>query len=133
LGASLDAIIGKDYIIDIYIKTHGSPPSKSTLGAGSAPLPVYDLDGAGSEFQHGTGGWMKVPGPTGSPTPITVHGGEMMNVVPAGQSGGGGGVNWYGDAIFIDSEEAMNFVASMASKNAQNAASVRAGAGYIGP
>jgi len=31
-----------------------------------------------------------VPGPVGSAVPITVHGGETMNVVPAGQSAGGG-------------------------------------------
>lgn len=33
-----------------------------------------------NEFFVGTGGWRTVPGPTGAPYPVTLHGGERFNV-----------------------------------------------------
>jgi len=55
----------------------------------------------GAGFQHGTGlSGFRVPGPGGRPFPLTVHGGEMVEVMPAGaarqarRSGDGGGNTW---------------------------------------
>ena len=77
---------------------------------------------------------MRVPGAPGQPVPVTVHGGEMMNVVnPArGQSAGGNTVNWYGDAVFTTAGEAMSFISKMQSNARRNAASAMAGSGYVG-
>jgi len=55
----------------------------------------------GAGFQHGTGlSGFRVPGPGGRPFPLTVHGGEVVEVMPAGaarqarRSGDGGGNTW---------------------------------------
>lgn len=65
-------------------------------GAGQTMLTLIDRlsalwgeVGPGPGFAGGTppGGFM-VPGPSGQPFPIMVHGGEQVNVTPAGQRGG---------------------------------------------
>lgn len=67
-------------------------------GAGQTMLTLIDRLGAlwgevgpGPGFAGGTppGGFM-VPGMSGQPFPMMVHGGEQVNVTPAGQRGGGG-------------------------------------------
>lgn len=56
----------------------GGSPSPAPGGGGDVP------------FASGTNGWRTVPGPSGAPWPVTLHGGEMFNVVPVGQDGQGG-------------------------------------------
>lgn len=51
----------------------------------------YDPSQRGHGYASGTGGWQTVPGPIGAPFPATLHGGEMFNVVPAGQVASGVG------------------------------------------
>jgi hypothetical protein len=43
--------------------------------------------GTPQAFASGTDGWQTVPGPTGAPYPVTLHGGEAFNVVPVGGGG----------------------------------------------
>lgn len=64
------------------IQEGGVPRAPGTTGSGV-------LDSSQIEYASGTDGWERVPGPTGQPYPVTLHGGEMFNVVPAGQGGGG--------------------------------------------
>jgi len=135
---SLFALVGQDYIVDVYIKTHGSIdllgddlPNDNTSTWVSEGSTGGKKD---SEYASGTGGWLRVPGAPGQPVPVTVHGGEMLNVVnPArGQSAGGNTVNWFGDAIFQTADEALAFLGQMSRNSARNAASMAAGGAYIG-
>jgi len=135
LQSTIFAMTQKEYLLNFKINVQGGLPQVGDIYSPSAGTGgKYQTGGGGEEYAVGTGGWMRVPGPVGAPMPITVHGGEMMNVMPVGQSGSGSGGNviWYGDAIFTSSGEAMDFVAQMQTRASRNAASAAAGGGYIG-
>lgn len=57
------------------------------LTPGESLPAVNPGDAYDRQFASGTDGWQQVPGGTGQPYPVTLHGGEMFNVIPAGQSG----------------------------------------------
>jgi len=135
LQSTLFALVGQDYLIDVYVRTHGSVtvPGYESEPIGGDPRGGSRIGGE-TEYATGTGGWLRVPGAPGQPVPVTVHGGEMLNVVnPArGQSAGGNTVNWFGDANFMTSDAAFDFLEQMSKNNARNAASMAAGGAYIG-
>ncbi len=86
LRAALEAASGNWTATFNIVQSGGVP-------AGLPGVPV----GAQPAFASGTGGWRTVPGPAGMPFPVTLHGGEMFNVVPHGQAAGGEGdtYNYY--------------------------------------
>lgn len=63
------------------ITTEGSIPTIPNAPSGGQQA---------AAFASGTNGWVTVPGPAGAAVPIVVHGGEQMNVIPNGQTGGNG-------------------------------------------
>lgn len=71
----------------------------------------YDTYGPG--FASGTNGWQQVPGARGTPFPVTLHGGEMFNVVPAGQpaqSGGNSTYAFYGDINLFEVQDSRSLL-----------------------
>ena len=127
MQASIFAMVAGNYtvFIDVVERRSGSNPVTGTK--------TYEWTPDADEYASGTAGWQRVPGAPGQPYPAILHGGEMMNIVPQGQSAGGGNtVNWYGDAVFTTAGEAMAFIANMQSQASRNARSAMAGAGYVG-
>ena len=115
------------------VKTRGYSPGKTYEWTDTGVEPT-DTGVEPTEFATGTNGWLKVPGPVGAPLGITVHGGETMNVLRPGQAGGSGGgvVNWYGDAVFNNADEAMLFVARMQQNAQRGRAMMSAGGMHAG-
>jgi len=136
LEATLFNVTARDYMLNFHIKVHGTiPGSAGGIGWGGGGGGEISDDDKYS-YADGTGGWLKIPGPPGMAHPITVHGGEMMNVIPAGQSGGGGGggisVSIHGPIYVDDGQDFLAVIGSMAQNAQRNAASAAAGAGYGG-
>lgn len=97
-----------DQGVEIYVKSDEVVEAQQR--ALSAKLAMEDLDGThanvtvtthftqvGSpytgpydtyapEYAAGTAGWETVPGPTGMPFPVVLHGGEQFNVVPSSRA-----------------------------------------------
>lgn len=102
MTVSMDTMTGsvttsKDEINQL-VGVMGEIPSEiaTHISITSDPLPNMPTGGTGGSrgttsgvqsFASGTDGWQTVPGPTGAPYPVTLHGGEAFNVVPVGGGG----------------------------------------------
>lgn len=75
----LDIAAGS-YTAHFSIIRQGGVPAQS----GGANAGLSGGGGGDTEYASGTRGWERVPGPMGAPYPVTLHGGEMFNVVPNG-------------------------------------------------
>lgn len=97
-----DDVAGDRYI-RFHIQTIGGIPQ--TSGPGSSGIPI----GAGNEPEYamGTDGIQRVPGPTGRPFPVILHGGEDFWVGQRGQQapGGGGDIYQYNTSIVLDGRQ----------------------------
>lgn len=133
LEDTLFEVTSRTYLLKFDIEVTGQIPIVRHGGSQGGSKDNED------EFASGTGGWLTVPGAPSEPRSITVHGGESMNVVPAGQAIGGGTPqmtvieqNFYGDFIVPNAGEAVALFERFSENARREAANMRAGAAYTG-
>jgi hypothetical protein len=78
IQAQLNALTGRRWTVTVEVAQAGGVTLPSGRLRAGDEIP---------EFATGTNGWLRVPGPRGAPQPIVVHGGEELNVAPAGLAG----------------------------------------------
>ena len=80
IQAQLDALTRRPWAVTVSVNQTGGVTVPSGRLRNGDEIP---------EFASGTAGWLRVPGPAGTPRPVIVHGGEDLAVRPAGLWGAG--------------------------------------------